>query len=773
MSRYNEIKNIAIIGDYPPRKCGIATFTSDLRNALTSNFHQVETFVVPVNDIEEGYDYPPEVRFEFNENDINGYKMAADFINFSNADVVSLQHEYGIYGGNAGSYILALLRELKKPVVTTLHTILKQPSPDQKKVLLELSNLSDQLVVMTETGENFLREIYGIDKNKISLIPHGIPDMPFVDPNYYKDQFGVEGKNVILTFGLLSPNKGIENVLNALPYVIKKFPNTVYIVLGATHPNLLKLEGETYRLSLEKLTNDLGIQKNVIFYNRFVEIDELKEFIGATDIYITPYLNEAQITSGTLAYSFGCGKAVISTPYWHAKDLLSDNKGIIVPFNEPAKIAEAILELLGNETKRHSIRKNAYVAGREMTWNNVASLYLNTFEKARRTNRLVTSKPLSIKTLDEIGEGLPKIKLDHLEKLTDSTGIFQHARFSFPHFQDGYCLDDNARAIILSLLLSDVNQLTKSAKRNMQTYAAFINYSYNEKVKRFRNFMSFDRRWLENAGSDDAQGRAIWALGAISGKSADDDIRSWAIQFFDRTVSILSELTSPRAWAFGLLGIHEYSKRFKGDRLVNKIRTELTDRLVNLFRNVKDTNWIWFEEILSYDNAKLPHALIASAQDTDDSTLLEIGLETLDWLMKIQTSGFGYFRPIGSNGFYPKDGKRAEFDQQPLEAHSSASACLEAYYVTEDKYWFDKAKLAYEWFVGKNDLNLSIYDPHSGGCRDALHVDRVNRNMGAESTLAYLLTITELHLVQNMLHLFKKPTDKVSSSTNILSENVN
>lgn len=773
MSRHNEIKNIAIIGDYLPRKCGIATFTSDLRNALNSTFNQIETFVVPVNDIEEGYDYPSEVRFEFFENDITGYKMAADFINFSNADVVSLQHEYGIYGGNAGSYILALLRELKKPVVTTLHTILKNPSPEQRKVLIEIASLSDQLVAMTETGRKFLTEIYNIPDSKISIIPHGIPDMPFVDPNYYKDQFGVEGKNVILTFGLLSPNKGIENVLNALPAVIKKFPNTVYIVLGATHPNLLKSEGEAYRLSLERLARNLGIQKNVIFYNRFVDIDELKEFIGAADIYITPYLNEAQITSGTLSYSFGCGKAVISTPYWHAKDLLMDGKGILIPFNEPAKTSEAIIELIENETKRHTIRKLAYTAGREMTWNIVASHYLDVFDKARRTKSLMSSKPLTIKTLEELGEGLPKIKLDHLYRMTDSIGLFQHARYSFPNYNDGYCLDDNSRALILSLLIEEANQSTSTLKNNQLIYAAFINYAFNEEKQRFRNFMSFNREWLEDVGSDDSQGRAIWALGTAAGKSIDSDLQSWAIQLFDRTVSILTELTSPRAWAFGLLGIHEYTNRFKGDRLVSKVREELTQRLVELYKNVSDKEWLWFEDVLSYDNAKLSHALIAAAKDTDNSDLLEIGLKTLDWLMKIQTTEDGIFKPIGSNGFYRKGEERADFDQQPLEAYSASSACLKAFELTEDESWYQRAKLAFEWFVGKNDLNLPIYDPYWGGCRDALHVDRVNKNMGAESTLSFLLAVTELHLMQNTLHLFRKPNNQTKIETVSFSKSLN
>src|SRR5476651_1499264 len=350
-----EIKKIAFIGDYLPRKCGIATFTSDLRAALLGAYPNVESFVAPVNDLPEGYEYPSEVRFEFGENDLDSYRRTADYLNFSNADVVCLQHEYGIYGGPAGSFILALLRHLRIPVVTTLHTVLEQPDTQQRRVLQELGSLSSRMVVMSERGRKMLLDIYGVPAEKIDVIPHGIPDLPFVDSNFYKDQFGVEGKHVLLTFGLLSPNKGIENVLRALPEIVKKFPNLVYIILGATHPNLVREQGEAYRLSLELLAKDLGIKKHVSFYNRFVDQEELKIFLGVADLYITPYQNAAQTTSGTLAYAFGCGKAIISTPYWHAQELLEDGRGVLVPFNDTKAMAQAVLTLLGDDKKRNAM----------------------------------------------------------------------------------------------------------------------------------------------------------------------------------------------------------------------------------------------------------------------------------------------------------------------------------------------------------------------------------------------------------------------------------
>jgi len=752
-----KVRKIAFVGDHLPRKCGIATFTSDLLAAVASAHPESQCLAVSVNDIPGGYEYPEVVRFEIEEQDLSSYLRAADFLNISNVDIVCLQHEFGIFGGPAGGHILAFLRELRMPVVTTLHTVLRDPRPDQRRVMQELISLSTRLVVMVERGRTMLKEIYDAPPAKIDLIAHGIPDVGFVDPTYFKDQFGVEGKVVLLTFGLLSPNKGIENVLNALPDIVKEFPEVVYIVLGATHPNELREHGEAYRVSLELLAKKNKIEKNVIFYNRFVDLENLKEFIGAADLYITPYLNEAQITSGTLAYTFGSGKAVVSTPYWHATELLADDRGVLVPFGDAAAIAGEVIALLGDDTRRHAMRKNAYRLGREMIWSNVAQLYMRTFEAARLQGAARSRKSLISKTLDMRPRELPELKLDHLMRMTDSTGVFQHAVFGVPNFSEGYCTDDNARAFILAVLLSELGEDPESARTLATTSAAFLHHAFDLKTKRFHNHMSFERGWLDTQGSDDCQGRALWALGIGVGRSPFRGFQMMAGQLFAKALPSVMELTSPRAWAFGLIGIHEYLRRLSGDSLVNQTRETLTSRLMDHFARSSHPDWRWFEEELSYDNAKLAHALILSGSATGQAAVFERGLEALRWLNEIQTSEKGHFRPIGSNGFYRRGGARATFDQQPIEAQAMASACLEAYRATSDIWWFEQAQRAFDWFIGWNDLGLELYSAESGGCGDGLHVDRVNGNQGAESTLAFLLSLAEMRLAQNMVASFKEP----------------
>jgi glycosyltransferase involved in cell wall biosynthesis len=752
-----KIRKVAFLGDYLPRKCGIATFTSDLLTSVGAEHPQTECFAVPVNDVEKGYAYPPVVRFEIEEQDLSSYQRAADFLNISNVDIVCVQHEFGIYGGPAGGHLLALVRELKMPVVTTFHTLLREPNDTQRRVMQELITHSTRLVTMTERGRQMLREVYKAPAGKIDLIPHGIPDIPFVDPNYYKDQFGVEGRVVLLTFGLLSPNKGIEHVLNALPQILAEFPEVVYIVLGATHPHELTERGEAYRLSLEILAKKNKVEKSVIFYNRFVELEELKEFIGAADLYITPYLNEAQITSGTLAYTFGAGKAVVSTPYWHAAELLADDRGVLVPFADSGAIGREVCGLLRDATRRNAIRKNAYKLGREMVWSNVARLYMHSFEQARLQGSTVSRKLFATKTLDQQPRDLPEIKLDHLSRMTDSTGIFQHAILTVPNFSEGYCTDDNSRAFILTTLLDELKEEPARVGTLSSTYAAFLNYAFDEKTKRFHNFLSFDRRWLDEQGSEDCHARALWALGVGVGRSPHRTFQILAGQLFARALPVVAEFTSPRAWAFSLIGIHEYLRRFGGDRLVSQIREGLRARLMDIFDRASHPDWPWFEEELSYDNAKLAHALILSGRVNGYQKAFDRGLQALRWLVKVQTSENGCFRPIGSNGFYQRGGTRSNFDQQPIEAYAMVSACLEAYRATSDSWWYEQAHRAFDWFLGWNDLGLELHSIHSGGCCDALHVDRVNMNQGAESTLAFLLSLAEMQLMQNAVTAFSEP----------------
>jgi glycosyltransferase involved in cell wall biosynthesis len=738
-----KIRTIAFLGNYLPRKCGIATFTSDVLSAVAGRHPQSRCFAVAVNDIEGAYEYPDVVRFEIEEQDLDSYRRAADYLNSSEVDVVSLQHEFGIFGGPAGRHILTLLRELDAPVVTTLHTVLLNPNADQRHVMQQLIKHSTRLVVMTERGRTLLQDVYRAPLSKIDVIPHGIPDVAFSAPNTYKDQFGVSGKKVLLTFGLLSPNKGIEHVLNALPEVVAEFPDAVYIVLGATHPNEIRTRGEEYRLGLEEIVKKHKLQDNVIFDNRFVELKELTEFIGAADVYITPYLGEAQSTSGTLAYAFGAGKAVVSTPYWHAAELLKDEHGVLVPFSDPGAIAREVTGLLRDELRREKMSSRAYQLGRAMVWSNTAVLFMRAFETARRQAEVVASP---IRRPQES----PALNFNHLYNMTDATGIFQHANLEKPNLGEGYCTDDNARALILTVLLGEMNEPTERMRSCAGNYASFLNGALNAKTGRFHNFMSSDGRWLDDHGSEDSHGRALWAMGTVVGRSRHWSLQIMAEELFRHGLPVVTSFTSPRAWAFSLMGIHEFLRLEEGDGRAHKVRTELTNRLVSLFDQVAVPGWNWLEEGLTYDNAKLAHALIVSGCATRRTGVYERGIEALRWLVGIQTTRHGKLRPIGSNGFYRRNGERAEFDQQPIEAHATVSACLEAYRVTADPWWHAQAQCAFDWFLGWNDLGLGLYCPETGGCRDGLHPDRANENRGAESTLAYLLSAAEMRLTPSI-----------------------
>jgi glycosyltransferase involved in cell wall biosynthesis len=738
---------IAFVGNYLPRQCGIATFTTDLCTALATEYGASRLFAIPVNDPESSYEYPEQVRLELEQEDLTSYERAAEFLNFNGNDLVCVQHEYGIYGGIAGRHILTLLRKLKMPVVTTLHTVLKNPGEDQRIVLEEIARLSDRLVVMSEQAAQFLRDVYAVSNEKIDVIPHGVPDFQFMDPNYFKDRFGAEGKSVLLTFGLLSPNKGIENVIRALPEILAKHPNVVYIVSGVTHPHIRRRDGERYREELQALAAQLGVSSNLILVNRFVSAEELVEHVGAADIYITPYRQEAQIVSGTLAIALGAGKAIVSTPYWHAKELLAENRGVLVPFESPDAIAEAVLRLLDNDGERHAMRKRAYLHSRETIWPKTAQKYMASFQRARFERTLQPKAAQKDDGPANAPDELPVLNIAHALNMTDDTGILQHAIFSVPNSSEGYTTDDNARALIVSTLLDEdpARMGILETSQLSSRYLAFLWLAFNTETGRFRNFLGYDRQWTEYFGSDDSHGRALWSLGKVLGHSRNAGLRGAAGRLFEAAVPATLAFTSPRAWAFCILGMQAYLDWFPGDRAIQGARNSLANRLLDIYERSHSATWRWFEKSLSYSNARLSQALILAGWRSGNQRMIEAGMDSLKWLVAEQhRDDPEIFVPIGSNGFFIEGSEKARFDQQPVEACATVSACLEVYRLTEEGQWFEEAQRVFRWFLGKNDLRVPLYDATTGGCRDGLHPDRINENQGAESTLSFLMALLEM-----------------------------
>lgn len=737
-------RKISFLGNFPPRLCGIATFTRDLCHAVASQRPQWSCPVLSVTDPGHSYGYPEEVRFELPERDLASYQRAADFLNLSHADLLCVQHEFGIYGGPAGNYLISLLKRLRLPVVTTLHTVLTDPSEEQRQVMEELIQRSDALVVMSERGRKILSDVYQVPPAKLEVIPHGIPDVPFIDPNFYKDQFGVAGRPVMLTFGLLSPGKGIENGIRALPAILSQHPDLVYVILGATHPNLVQAEGETYRVSLERLAISLGVESHVIFVNQYVDDRELSEYIGSADIYLTPYLNPVQITSGTLAYCFGAGKAVVSTPYWHAEELLAEGRGALVGFQDPEGIAQEVNRLLSTPTLLHAMRKQAYLSGREMVWSQVGQRYAQLFERLLAAGEGRPRASRRPATLDMEPAQLPIWRFEHLLALNDATGMLQHAVHSIPDYRHGYCTDDNARALLLTTQLESMGEPMDALRRIQSRCAAFVNHAFEPSTGRFRNFMGFERQWLELAGSEDSHGRALWALGTVVGLTHQPNLRNWAARLFEWALPAMEGFTSPRAWAFASLGLNEYLRVLDGDRLALRWRLELCERLLRGFQSHASDAWPWLEDCVTYDNARLCQALIISGRWLERPDMLEMGLRSLGWLMAAQTAPGGHFRPIGSEGFWQRGQAPASHDQQPLEATAAVAACLEALHASGDRRWRQEADRAFAWFLGNNDLQRPLYDATNGGCFDGLQPTGLNRNQGAESTLSFLMALADM-----------------------------
>jgi glycosyltransferase involved in cell wall biosynthesis len=732
---------IAIIGNHLPRRCGIATFTHDLHQAISTVRPNPETSVVAMTDHGRVYEYPPVVRCRMRDQSIEDYVRAAEYLNGANFDVVSLQHEFGIFGGEAGCYIVELLRRLHMPIVTTLHTILPKPTPAQRAVLETIIGFSAKIVVMSETGRRILRSTYRVSPDKIELIPHGIPDVPFLETHQAKAKLGFGDRTVILTFGLLSPNKGIEVMIDAMPAIVARCPNAVYVVLGATHPNLVLNQGEAYRESLVARVRRLGIESHIEFVDQFVDQATLLEFISMCDVYVTPYLNEAQMTSGTLAYSFGLGRAVVSTPYWHAKELLADGRGVLVPFGDSKAIGAEIIALLTNDVRRHAMRKRAYAASREMTWKQSAIRYLAVLEEARDVP--AETAPLAPAAETPERAGVFEMQTGHLRSMCDDTGLLQHAVHAVADRHHGYCVDDNARALILACALDAPGETRLPASLTAR-FAAFVQNAWNPDRRRFRNFMSYGRFWLEEQGSEDSHARTLWALGECVKNPANPSRQRWAKGLFETALPAVEDFRSPRAWAFTLLGIHAYGAGAAAHPSVARIRDALAGQLMAGLAAVTTPGWIWFEDELAYDNARLPQALILTGLATANPSAVEAGLKSLRWLMRLQTTSSGFFRPVGTEGFGVSRQLPQKFDQQPVDAAATISACLAAWQATHSREWANDAERAFRWFLGDNDLGISLVDPETGACSDGLHRDRRNENNGAESVLSYLLGLAEM-----------------------------
>lgn len=722
-----DVTHIALVGNFLPRKCGIATFTTDTYTALKRRFPDMSVDVYAMDDHPGRYDYPDAVTGTIPQHDRAAYLATARAIEASGAQALWVQHEYGIFGGEAGAHILSLIDRVSIPLVVTLHTILEKPSAAERTVLEGLLRRAAKVIVMAERGREILERVYGANAKAIAVIPHGVPDRAFVEPDSLKDRFGWTGHRVILTFGLLAPGKGIETMIEAMPAVVEKHPDAMYVVLGATHPNLVAHEGERYRDSLKEQADRLGVGANVAFIDAFVDHDDLIDYLQASDIYATPYLNPAQITSGTLSYAVGVGKAVISTPYVHATEILADGHGVLVDFRDSAAFAREINDLLGSKRNIARLSARAYARGRTMIWSQMAETAMAEIVSG------IAAQPARLRGSASTRKVLP-VDLTAVERMSDATGMLQHSIFSVPDRRHGYCIDDNARAL---MLMSAVEECDPSTRDKWTTvYAAFVQYAWNPDARRFRNFMNFDRTWCEDIGSEDSNGRALWALGVTARDAHEMKHRDWAQAMFDSTASLALELESPRAQAFAMLGAAAMLQASPGHQLASQILRRFPDEHLALLDAARRPEWGWFEIVLAYDNARLPEAMIRAGVALDRRDLIDCGLDTLAWIVTKQTAPEGHFRAVGSESFGRIYAEPLPFDQQPLEAQATIDACAAAFDATGDRRWFDEAKRAYDWYLGANDLDLPLASLGDGGCFDGLMPSGLNRNQGAESILA-------------------------------------
>ena len=756
-------KKVAFISSFRPRRCGIATFTTDLINNISSAAKGgFEPLVVAMRS-EDNLTYNDPVKFEIRQNVKNDYICAADYINFSHVDAVSVQHEFGLFGGEAGSYLSLLLNQLNAPIITTLHTLLDNPDTSYYKSLRDVCNASYKVIIMNERGIDMLQDIYGLSSKKIELVPHGIPDSPFVDNNYYKHKFGMKDRRTILTFGLLSKNKGIEVMLKAMPAIIEAEPSVLYVVLGMTHPSVLRQDGESYRYSLQQMVKDLGCAEHVMFHNRFVSNEELSNFLCATDIYVTPYLNREQLTSGTLSFAVGTGKAVVSTPYWAAMELLANGQGKLVPFGDSNEMANAIIEILQDDSLFYSLRRKAYDYGRSRTWPKIGQAYWKLFSSKRLPVRIeAKTATLARKSTFEI----PEPSLEHLKKLTDDTGLYQHARFTAPNRNFGYCTDDNARAVIAMIKYYD-HYLEPDALKLFEIYLSFIMHSQNDDGS-VKNFMNFDRTWMKNEPLNDALGRLLWAFGTVMAKPPSPSYLSIIKDCFDRSVKYVQK-QHPRGMAYSILGMSDYLKQFPGASDIKRQLVIAADKLVELYKRNSCPVWQWFEDTLTYDNAVLPHALFVTALIFEDEKYTEVAVKTCEFLLDNTFDG-NHFSFVGCNGWYGRSGIKAQFDQQPIEAAATVMMLRAAHDVTQNTRFLALQRKAFDWFLGENDLHIPVYNFRTKGCHDALMRGGVNTNQGAESALSFLLSL--LAIVESYTTIDKTAETTDLSHTETVSQKI-
>ncbi len=743
--------SVAMIGSYVPRKCGIATFTHDLSTGLANAVfdHPLAGHgplgIVAMNDLDENYDYDSQVVYEIRDHVKQAYRDAADFLNQSKYDVVCVQHEYGIFGGDCGDYLLAMTDRLTKPVVTTLHTVLAEPNAAQRRVLAALGERSSSMAVMANRAYRMLEEVYAIPKSKSHLIHHGVPDVPFADTEPFKKRFEVLGRPTILTFGLLSPNKGIELMLDALARVKSDFPDVAYIVLGATHPGVKRESGESYRMSLEQKALKLGIAENVIFHNRYVSLEDLCEYLRAADLYVTPYRNREQIVSGTLAYALATGRAIISTPYWYAEELLADGRGRLVDFEDADGLANHVGELLSDGKLRASVRKKAYDFGRRMTWSSVAKQYEELFEhaKSEKDHRL----SVAVSAQPKMRLSLPDVRMDHLYRMTDDTGLLQHAIHGTANRHHGYSVDDQTRGMIVAAMYHRLFN-DKKVLGPFHTYLSYVHYARREDGF-YRNFMAYDRRWLPDEGDrSDAQGRILWATGYAVTHPPDRQSRTLCQKLFRAGVPLFKDIVHVRSLTFAILGCHYYLRHEPEAKQVVALMRLATDRIVEQFAANESDDWPWYEDILTYDNARIPQALVLAGLQFDEPGLIDRGVRLLDWLLTIQTNSEGHLSLIGNRGWLKKGGEPAGFDQQPIEIAALVGACKAMYRATGDVKYINEMRRCFDWFLGANDLHAQIIDFATQGCHDGLTPDGVNLNQGAESLVAWLHSLMIMHEMQ-------------------------